>query len=499
MGVLSPIVAFVLSVFGMFSVPGPSLSGISSGISTELKAVTPVQKSPKAQKAQQAAGTFRNPLNAGADPTMVYFNNSYYLATTQGDRIRIWRSPSLATLLNAPGVDVWQDSDPSRNTQMWAPAMYRFETEAGPRWYIYYTASNGVDANHRMYVIESAGDDPMGPYTFKNKVFDFGQYAIDGEPFRHNGLLYFAWASPGRGQGGPAQIYVAPMNNPWTVSGQPVAVPVNGGCAEVREGPTFLYRNGRTWLTYSTCDTGKPDYQLWMTSIADGADPLVAGNWSQRNGPVFSRNDANGVWGPGHHFFFKSPDGTEDWIAYHAKNTAAYDYGWRTTRAQKFTWNADGSPNFGTPVALGADVPLPAGDPGPAPRVINDFDIGTGDFQVSYAGNWNSGTGCGNQCFRGDDHWSGAAGETATFTFTGTQIALLSVRDTGNGIAAISIDGGPEQRVDYYGTPRVGQQLNYLSPKLQPGQHKLTVRVTGEKNPASGWTAISIDRAEVWP
>jgi hypothetical protein len=41
--------------------------------------------------------------------------------------------------------------------------------------------------------------------------------------------------------------------------------------------------------------------------------------------------------------------------------------------------------------------------------------------------------------------------------------------------------------------------LNYLSPKLEPGQHRLTVRVTGEKNAASGWTAVSIDRAEVWP
>jgi hypothetical protein len=55
-------------------------------------------------------------------------------------------------------------------------------------------------------------------------------------------------------------------------------------------------------------------------------------------------------------------------------------------------------------------------------------------------------------------------------------VALLSVRDVGNGIAGISIDGGPEHRVDYYSSIRVGEQLNYLSPVLSTGAHTLKVR-----------------------
>lgn len=70
--------------------------------------------------------------------------------------------------------------------------------------------------------------------------------------------------------------------------------------------------------------------------------------------------------------------------------------------------------------------------------------------------------------------------------------------DTGNGIAALSIDGGPEQRVDYYSSIRVGEQLLYLSPALTPGPHTLKLRVTGDKNPASGSTVISLDRIEVF-
>jgi GH43 family beta-xylosidase len=69
------------------------------------------------------------------------------------------------------------------------------------------------------------------------------------------------------------------------------------------------------------------------------------------------------VYGPGHNGFFKSPDGTEDWIVYHANAsaTAGCDVN-RTTRAQKFTWNSDGTPNFGVPQPLSANLPVPSGE-----------------------------------------------------------------------------------------------------------------------------------------
>jgi hypothetical protein len=301
---------------------------------------------------------------------------------------------------------------------------------------------------------------------------------------------------------------IAPLSNPWTVSGNAVALNAGGHCPEVREGPAYLYRNGRTWMTYSVCDTGKPDYGLWMMSIASNADPLNPGNWQQHDGARFARSDARGVFGPGHHGFFRSPDGSEDWIVYHAKTTGAYTYADRTTRVQRIGFNGDGSPNLGEPLAVGATQDLPSGDPGPSTGWINDDGRSSGVGSLTYSGTWNSGNGCAAQCFWGDDHWTDRAGATATFTFTGTQLALLSVRDVGNGIAAISVDGGAEQRVDFYGLRpyngealqriRVGEALNYLSPRMNYGTHTVTVRVTGEKHPASDAANISIDRAEVW-
>ncbi|MFL4908355.1 family 43 glycosylhydrolase [Streptomyces sp. MMS24-I2-30] len=455
----------------------------------------PVPQAHAPEPAAKATGTFRNPLNTGPDPFMAYANGAYHLTTTQGGSIKMWSSPSLGTLLDADPVTVWTDTDPSRNQHIWAPEFYRF----GDRWYLYYTADDGVDDHHRLYVLESAGADPAGPYHFKAKLTPpnhANDYAIDPGVFQHNGKLYLAYAgiNPYQHNG----LNIAPMSNPYTVSGDAVALNADGGCPEVREGPEFLNRNGRTWLTYSACDTGKPDYQLWMLSLPAGADPLTPGNWQQHPGPVFSRDDAKGVYGPGHHAFFRSPDGTQDWIVYHAKTTGSYTYSNRTTRGQRIGWHADGSPDLGSPVALGATQDLPSGDPGNGNYWINDDGRSSGAGQIAYQGVWNSGTGCAAQCFWSDDHWSDRAGNTATFTFTGTRIALLSVRDTGNGIAAISVDGGTEQRVDFYGSPRTGETLQYLSPRLPAGRHTLRIRVTGEHNASSGASFVSVDRAEVY-
>ncbi|WP_245930399.1 glycoside hydrolase family 43 protein [Allonocardiopsis opalescens] len=474
-----------------------------------LVAAPSAAQPPPAEPVRAAPAEFRNPLNRGADPTIVYHNDMYYLSTTQGDRLTIWRSPSLAGLATADPIDVWRDSDPSRNTELWAPALHRFpHADGGHRWYLYYTAADSRisdpvqrDASHRLYVLESAGDDPAGPYTFRGRIADFGVYAIDGEPIMHNGRPYFVWSSPGRGfSGGPQQLYIAEMSNPWTVTGGRVALPNDGGCPEVREGPTPLYGDdGRTFLTYSTCDTGRPDYQIWSLSLPDGANPMNASAWTQLPGPLFSRNDAAGVWGPGHHFFFRSPDGTEDWIAYHAKNTSTYTYSYRTTRAQRIGWNADGTPNLGTPLAAGATQALPSGDPGPGAVAINDSWTGGGNLQVSYSGGWTYGSTCGNSCFYGDDHYTAQAGATATFRFTGTRIALYSSVDTDHGTATFSIDGGPPSApVSFYSSIRVGEQPVYVSPRLGPGSHTLTVRVTGEHVPAASDAIVTVDRAEVY-
>ena len=108
-----------------------------------------------------------------------------------------------------------------------------------------------------------------------------------------------------------------------------------------------------------------------LSSLPNGPVVEVTGNSTadNANGQVFVRNDANAVYGPGHNGFFTSSytDGngvlhTENWFVYHARSIPATTNGARAPRMQKLTWNADGSPNFGTAAATGVNTPIPIGD-----------------------------------------------------------------------------------------------------------------------------------------
>ena len=79
---------------------------------------------------------FRAPLNNGADPFMVVNDGTYYLMTTRGDRLTINAAPSIGQLPGAEDHDVWigAEDDPSRSTQIWAPALYRFDGADGRPW-----------------------------------------------------------------------------------------------------------------------------------------------------------------------------------------------------------------------------------------------------------------------------------------------------------------------------------------------------------------------------
>jgi GH43 family beta-xylosidase len=92
-----------------------------------------------------------------------------------------------------------------------------------------------------------------------------------------------------------------------------------------------------------------------LTASAD-ANLLDARSWTKSPEPVFKSSPANGQWGPGHNSFTTTPDGKTDILVYHARDyrdivgDSLHDPN-RHTRAQVITWRADGTPDFGEPVA----------------------------------------------------------------------------------------------------------------------------------------------------
>ncbi len=129
---------------------------------------------------------------------------------------------------------------------------------------------------------------------------------------------------------------------------------------ELQEGPEVLERDGRRFIVYSTGESWLPSYKLGMLRQTSAtADPMDPASWV-KTGPVFQ--SGNGVFGVGHHTVTRSPDGREDWLVYHAKTSTTPGWSDRVIRMQPFTWAADGTPVFGTPVAAATPIARPSGE-----------------------------------------------------------------------------------------------------------------------------------------
>ncbi len=326
------------------------------------------------------SGKLTNQLNpyGGADPWLQYHEGYYYLATTTWrSELIMSRSETLAGLKTAIPVQIYAETDPSRCCNMWAPEFHLLDGPNGPRWYYYYSAgTSGTLDNQHTHVLESEGTDPMGPYHYKGRIFDPSNdgWAIDGSILELDDNLYFlfsAWVGPYQ------SVFIAPMSDPWTISGprvlltQPTYEWEQSG-ANVNEAPVALYHDNDVFLIYSASSCSTPDYKLGMLTYV-GDDPLNPDAWEKSIEPVFQRSDENGVYAPAHNGFFQSPDGREHWIVYHANSSVngGCDDG-RTTRVQSFTWNDDGTPNFDTPIATTTVIDAPSGDTGVDP--IPQFD-----------------------------------------------------------------------------------------------------------------------------
>lgn len=317
--------------------------------------------------------TFLNPiLSNGADPWITrHTDGSYYMSVTLGDRIALWHSQTLTGLGSVEPKTVWvPEPNGPYSHNLWAPELHSIDGS----WYIYYTANDGGgDETRRVCVLELEGEDPInGEWRFKG-VMNTEFPGLDGTVLQHQGELYFFYSGYGYFPDYGSAVYAVRMTNPWTMTGPNVLITApteswekQGGMA-INEGPVLLRRNGWIFLVFSASATWSDDYCLGMTRIPDTADLLDAKAWIKVDGPVFAKHPANGVYAPGHNSFTVSPDGSEDWIVYHA-----YDYpeadqqrptgSPRSTRIQSFGWQANGMPDFGIPTGIGVPISLPAGE-----------------------------------------------------------------------------------------------------------------------------------------
>ncbi|CAM3970079.1 Beta-xylosidase, GH43 family [Pedobacter westerhofensis] len=323
------------------------------------------------------AQTFTNPLlPSGADPYSFYKDGFYYYTHSTGNGVELWKTRNLAELKDAPHQRIWKpEANKAWSKNIWAPEVMFLQG----KWYAYFAADDGNNSNHRMYVLENSSADPFkGSWVFKGQVKDASnKWAIDGDVIHLKNQLYMIWSGWEGDENGKQEIFIAKMKNPWTISGKRVKISSpkfdwekygkltgagNPPQVDVNEGPQFLVHQDKIFIIYSASGCWTDFYALGMLSTGIDADLLSPSSWRKSEQPVFKQSPENSVYAPGHNSFFKSPDGKQDWILYHANEKPGQGCGgFRSPRAQQFHWKADGTPDFGIPVSTGKALPEPAG------------------------------------------------------------------------------------------------------------------------------------------
>ncbi|HRR16489.1 MAG TPA: glycoside hydrolase family 43 protein [Bacteroidales bacterium] len=319
---------------------------------------------------------FTNPIfESGADPWIIYKDGFYYYTNTSGNRLFIRKARNLDELKNSEQKTIWTPPPgTSYSKEIWAPELHFIDG----KWYMYFAADDGNNWHHRMYVIENSSADPTeGEWIFKGKVSDLSdKWAIDGSVFKYNGKLYMIWSGWEGDVNGQQNIYIARMKNPWTIDSERVMIsspeydwekvgdlnnPDDVPHVNVNEGPVALVNGKKLFIIYSASGCWTDSYCLGMLTFTRKSDLLDPASWKKNPSPVFSSKPEFNVYAPGHNCFFKSPDGKENWILYHANSAPGQGCGrYRSPRAQKFVFRKDGTPYFGNPVKPGIPLPVPS-------------------------------------------------------------------------------------------------------------------------------------------
>ena len=307
---------------------------------------------------------FRNPLVLQrADPFVMLNSDGFYYFTAtvpEYDRLILRRAKKLDGLAGAEEKVIWRKHEHgAMGSHIWAPELHR----VGAKWYIYFGAGGAEKIwDIRIYALQNDSENPMeGEWKECGQVnTGWESFALDATTFEHGGVNYLVWAQKDPAIKGNTNLYIAKMDTPTSITGKAVMLskpdlPWERFGYWVNEGPAVLEHEGKIFITYSASAT---DYHYCMGMLmADaGSDLLNAASWTKSPEPVFKTDEDVKVFGPGHNSFTTTADGKTVVMIYHARNykeikgDPLHDPN-RNARAQVVRWKADGTPDFGAPLA----------------------------------------------------------------------------------------------------------------------------------------------------
>ncbi|MBT1174137.1 family 43 glycosylhydrolase [Bifidobacterium sp. LC6] len=303
-----------------------------------------------------------------ADPYVLRTDDGYLFTGSYPvyDRITLRRSKTLSGLQQAEEHTIWHKHESGTGEMselIWAPEIHRVNGQ----WVIYFAAAHttAIDPaadtfQHRVFCLTCDDADPItGEWVERGQV-DTGMdtFALDATSFMHtDGHQYLIWAQQDLNIEGHSNLYIACMENPWTLATKPVMLSKPELDWEkirfiVEEGPAVLKHGDKIFVTFSASGTG-PEYAMGMLTANADADLLDPANWTKSSEPVFTSDETVRQFGPGHNSFTTTEDG-QDVLIYHCRNYVEilgdplFDPN-RHARMGLITWREDGTPDFGTP------------------------------------------------------------------------------------------------------------------------------------------------------
>ncbi|MDR6977793.1 GH43 family beta-xylosidase [Streptomyces sp. 3330] len=333
-----------------------ALAAVLTGLGAPARAAVP----------DSPAVTYTNPIaEQRADPHIYKHTDGYYYFTATVpayDRIVLRRATTIQGLSTAQEVTIWtKHSSGVMGAHIWAPEIHFIDG----KWYVYFAAGSTSDVwAIRMYVLEGTGADPLtASWAEKGRITTgWESFSLDATTFVVGGVRYLAWAQRNPSEDNNTSLFIAKLANPWTIQGTPAEISQPTLSWEtvgykVNEGPALIQHGGKVFLTYSASATDA-NYCLGMLTASATADLTSPASWTKGTQPVFTSNASTSQYGPGHNSFTVSEDGTSDILVYHDRSYKditgdPLNDPNRRTRVQKVYWKADGSPDFGIPVADG--------------------------------------------------------------------------------------------------------------------------------------------------
>ena len=305
-------------------------------------------------------------LQDGCYPHATTYNGHYYytMQWKTADTIAIWETNDIEKLAEAKPRIVWTTKS-NFGSHVWSPELKRLQDH----WYLYFEADDGNTDNHQLYVLECQTDDPMtGDFVLKgvlqtNDEWNFGLHptsiVVRGQQY----LLWSGWQHR-RSETEKQCIYIARMQNPWTLQSERVLLSMpelewerqwinpNGDRSNY---PIFVNENPEAFVTpnehyvcvcYSASGIWTVYNTLGMLYARADDDLLDPHSWTKMQEPVLRCVPDSGVYGISDISVVPSADGQQHYLLFEAKQYDDAGNFHRNVQMRPISWNSEGLPEF---------------------------------------------------------------------------------------------------------------------------------------------------------